>query len=110
MEFSRQEYWHGLPFPFPGDLPDPGIQPGSPALWADSLPPESPGKLVFGVIYLFINLPPYTFLYRLFFNNNKKLLLKKIPSQTYTHTDLNPNDTITTKTVHLKGQAVNGLQ
>ena len=32
MRFSRQEYWSGLPFPFPGDLPDPGIEPGSPTL------------------------------------------------------------------------------
>ena len=39
-EFSRQEYWSGLPFPFPGDLPDPGIEPESPALQADSLPSE----------------------------------------------------------------------
>ena len=38
MEFSRQDYWSGLPFPSPGDLPDPGIEPGSPALQADSLP------------------------------------------------------------------------
>ena len=37
MEFSRQEYWHGLPYPSPGDLPDPGIEPRSPALQADSL-------------------------------------------------------------------------
>ena len=44
MGFSRQEYWSGLPFPSPGDLPDPGIGPTSPALQADSLPPESPGK------------------------------------------------------------------
>ena len=45
MEFSRQEYWSGLPFPSPGDLPDPGIQPRSPALQADaSLPSEPPGK------------------------------------------------------------------
>ena len=44
MEFSRQEYWSGLPFPSPGDLPDPGIEAGSPALQADSLPSESPGK------------------------------------------------------------------
>ena len=36
--FSRQEYWSGLPFPFPGNVPDPGIEPGSPALQADSLP------------------------------------------------------------------------
>ena len=37
MEFSRQEYWSGLPFPSPGDLPDIGIAPGSPVLQADSL-------------------------------------------------------------------------
>ena len=37
MEFSRQEYWNGLPFPSPEDLPDPGIEPGSPALQVDSL-------------------------------------------------------------------------
>ena len=43
--FPRQEYWSGLPFPSPGDLPDPGIEPRSPALWADSLPFEPPGKL-----------------------------------------------------------------
>ena len=40
MGFSRQEYWSGLPFPSPGDLPDPGIEPRSPALEADSLPSE----------------------------------------------------------------------
>ena len=40
MEFSRQEYWSGSPFPSPGDLPNPGIEPGSPALQADSLPTE----------------------------------------------------------------------
>ena len=38
MGFSRQQYWSGLPFPSPGDLPDPGIEPRSPALQADSLP------------------------------------------------------------------------
>ena len=43
IEFSRQEYWSGLPFPFPGDLPDPGIKPGSPVLQADSLQSEPPG-------------------------------------------------------------------
>jgi len=41
---SRQEYWSGLPFPSPGDLPDPGIEPRSPALQADSLLSELPGK------------------------------------------------------------------
>ena len=44
LEFSRQEYWGRLPFLSPGDLPDPGIEPGSPALQADSLPSEPPGK------------------------------------------------------------------
>ena len=44
MEFSRQEYWSGLPFPSPGDLPDPGTEPGSPALQADALPSEPAGK------------------------------------------------------------------
>ena len=44
MGFSRQEYWSGLPFPSPGDLPNPGIEPKSPALQADSLPAEPPGK------------------------------------------------------------------
>ena len=43
-EFSRQGYWSGLPFPSPGDLPNPGIEPGFPALQADSLPFEPPGK------------------------------------------------------------------
>ena len=43
-EFSRQEYWSGLLFPSPEDLPDPGIEPGSPALQADSLPSEPPEK------------------------------------------------------------------
>ena len=40
--FSRQEYWSGLPFPSPGDLPYPGIEPVSPALQVDSLPSEPP--------------------------------------------------------------------
>ena len=44
MEFFQQEYWSGLPFPFPGDLPDPGIKPRSPALQADSLTTELWGK------------------------------------------------------------------
>ena len=44
MEFSRQKYRSGLPFPSPGDLHDPGIEPQSPTLWADALPSEPPGK------------------------------------------------------------------
>jgi len=46
MEFFRQEYWSGWPFPSPGDLPDPGIKHESPALQADSLPSETPRKPV----------------------------------------------------------------
>ena len=44
IEFFRQEYWSGLPFPSPGDLPSPGIKPGSPTLQADALTSEPPGK------------------------------------------------------------------
>ena len=44
MGFSRQEYWSGLPFPSPGDLPDPGIEPASPAFQADALTSEPPEK------------------------------------------------------------------
>ena len=45
MGLSRQEYWSGLPFSSPGDLPDPGVEPRSSALQADSLPSEPLGKL-----------------------------------------------------------------
>ena len=51
MGFSRQEYWSGLPFPSPGDLPDPGIGPRSTALQADALTSEPPGKP--GAKYIF---------------------------------------------------------
>ena len=49
MGFSKQEYWSGLPFPPPGDLPNPGIEPRSPALQADSLPSETPG-----IVFIFV--------------------------------------------------------
>ena len=45
MGFSRQEYWSGVSLPSPGDLPDPGIEPGSPALQADALTSEPPGSV-----------------------------------------------------------------
>ena len=53
MGFFRQDYWSGLPCPPPGDLLDPGIEPGSPALQADSLPTETPGnpKSIFQPLY-----------------------------------------------------------
>ena len=52
------KYWSGLPFPSPGDLPDPGIEPRSPALKADALTSEPPGKLpiLMGTIFLAISL------------------------------------------------------
>ena len=55
MGFSRQEYCSGLPFPSPGDLPNPGIKPGSPALQTDALPSEPPGKPkgIVGLAYIF---------------------------------------------------------
>ena len=59
MEFSRKEYWSGLPFPFPGNLPDPGIEPRRSVLQADSLLSELPGKLQkmeLGIILILIQL------------------------------------------------------
>ena len=52
MEFSRQEYWSGLPFPSPGDHPNLGIKPRSPALAGEFLTTEPPGKLRTGVTYM----------------------------------------------------------
>ena len=74
MEFSRQEYWSGLPFPSPGDLPDPRIKPRSPALQADALPSEPPGKPIYSpwgckksdtTEQLSLIMLPYTFIYLL---------------------------------------------
>jgi len=48
--FSKQEYWSGLPFPSPGDLSDPGIEPVSPEFQTDALTSEPPGKLLFSSI------------------------------------------------------------
>ena len=55
MEISRQEYWSGLPFPSPGDLPNPGVKSRSPTLQADSLPPEPQGRPCNIVLPIFIN-------------------------------------------------------
>ena len=54
MGFSRQEYWSGLPFPSPGELPDPGTEPVSPALQANALTSEPPGKPTSVGIYIYI--------------------------------------------------------
>ena len=58
MGFSRQEYWSGLPFPSPGDLPNPGIEPGSPALQADALSSEPPGSPI--ILYSYNQMRPNT--------------------------------------------------
>ena len=52
MGFSRQEYWSGLPFPSPEDLPNPGIKPRSPALQADSLPTEPLFNVTFTPVFI----------------------------------------------------------
>ena len=57
MAFSSQEYWSGLPFPLPGDLPDLGIEPRSPTLQEDALSSEPPGKPFSGLVYLKIKEP-----------------------------------------------------
>ena len=72
MGFSRQAYWSGLPFPSPGDLPNPGIEPGSPALQADSLPSEPPGNTA---------LPRYP----LYFNSSQFNLSCKKTANSITH-------------------------
>ena len=56
MGFSRQEYWSGLPFPSPGDLPNSGIEPGSPSLQVDALPSKPPGKPIFLKKFLFCSI------------------------------------------------------
>ena len=60
MGFSRQEYWSGLPFPAPGDLPDPGLETASPALQANSLPTEPPGKPYIYIYSFWFGLPSFT--------------------------------------------------
>ena len=79
MEFSRQEYWSWLPFLSPGDLPNPGITPGSPALQADSVSSEPPGKpyLVTGIIYLQAVLTKWSLNivnFHAFFSNNLRII------------------------------------
>ena len=63
MAFSRQEYWSGLPFPSPGDLPDPGIEPGFPTLEADALTSEPPGKWYENSLAVFKSDNKYIFIF-----------------------------------------------
>ena len=67
MGFSRQEYWSGLPFPSPGDLPNPGIKPGSLAFSVDSLPTELQGEPLVSLIFLKISSLSHSFVFLFFF-------------------------------------------
>ena len=84
MEFSRQEYCSGLPFPSPGDLPDPGIEPRSPELQADSLLSNLSGKphinytillLQICSCYLTWGTPPYLYVYVNLFCFSRAMLI-----------------------------------
>ena len=70
MGFSRQEFWSVLRLPSPEDLPDPGIEPGSPALQADALPSEPPGKPdhMVNIIYIILLYNPLKISEVLFLN------------------------------------------
>ena len=68
MGFSRQEYWSGVPFPSPGDLPNPGMEPGSPALQAGSLLSELPGKPYFQFMRIHLKSPLPSLLILSFFS------------------------------------------
>ena len=68
MGFSRQEYWSGLPFPSPGDLPNPGIKPRSPTLQMDALPSEPPGKPLLGIALPLLEIGVNSFLVPQFFS------------------------------------------
>ena len=82
MGFSRQEYWNGLPFPSPGDLPDPGIEPRSPALQVDSLLSEPPGKfLLLTVLSPYRSLCPLQYSFFFFFNLATQLVGSHFPDQ-----------------------------
>ena len=63
MEFPGQEYWSVLPFPSPGDLPDPGIKSEYPALQADSLPSEPPGKPNYICVCVYTYVCVYVWIY-----------------------------------------------
>ena len=80
MGFSRQEYWSGLPFPSPGDLPNPGIEPRSLALQADFLPSEPPGKT-----YVMYILAPIFVVVVVFFRDrmNQAILLHRYIHRNY---------------------------
>ena len=63
MGFARQEYWSGSPFPPPGDIPNPEMEPESPALQADSLLPKPPEKSVKYIVLIYFPSIPFTFFF-----------------------------------------------
>ena len=63
MEFPRQAYWSVLPFPYPGDLPDPGIEPASPALAGEFFTTEPPAKAMKYYIYIYTHTHSHTYIY-----------------------------------------------
>ena len=78
MEFSRQEYWSGLPFSSPGDLPEPGTEHGFLTLHAGSLPSEPLGKPIYKYICMHIYVFPYTHIHIVDMSNDiRDLTLKK---------------------------------
>ena len=79
MGFLRQEYWSGLPFPSPGGVPDLGIKPGSPALQADSLPPDPLGK------HKYIQIPCHVYFHRLSLSLHLHLIYVVSQSVQFSH-------------------------
>ena len=83
MGFSRQEYWSGLLFPSPGDLPNPGIEPWSPVLQADSLPSESPRKPIkWHGIYISIPCTSFSTLVEIFKDKHLESIIFSNPNAT----------------------------
>ena len=82
MGLCRQEYWSGLPFPSPGDLPDPGIKPGSPALQADSLPTKLWIKDFFLMLH-WVSREPSSHFYNFIFRFTLTDLIFYYPSKTW---------------------------
>ena len=106
MGFSRQEYWSRLPCPPPGDLPNPGIKPRSPALQADSLPAELPKKPHI-CVYIHISeslcCTPETnnFVNQPYFNEKKKNSRNKIRRENYLHLQMKKTAPSTQRNIYL---------
>ena len=91
MEFSRQEYCSGLLFSSPGDLPDPGIEPGSPALKAHSLPSEPPGFAMTTTLVLSTRIQYWEALWHLTYELNQRQREGKAKGMGCTHSECTPS-------------------